>query len=95
MTAASSCPTGKKVLPSVGSAKIAAHGSAREWNKQGRFAESLYTYRCPHCHQHHLTRDPDHDGVPNTLVFTAAPVELQLWAMPAHLADEARRSLDG
>lgn len=76
-----SCITGKVQLVNVHYAQIAAGQFAMSLNGRGEYAPSLYAYRCRRCKKLHLTKDESHNGQVNQLVHTAAPRELQEWAM--------------
>ena len=70
-------------------AEVGAHVFARQLNAAGRLVQDLYAYRCPECSHFHLSRAKTFAGVPNTLVFTAPPEELQRWAMPPERGEMA------
>lgn len=59
-------------------AKYGARLFVRSLIRQGRIAETLYSYVCPFCRHHHLTRQ-QRPG--NSLAFTPPNAETQRWAM--------------
>lgn len=88
MTHAKHCASGKTRHASLNRASVAAHAFARELNRRGELARTLYAYRCDTCAGWHLTRQ----GMSATLVLTAAPEHLQRWAMPSGDAPAAEVS---
>ena len=88
MTHAKRCASGKTRHTSLNRASVAAHAFARELNRRGELARTLYAYRCDTCAGWHLTRQ----GMSATLVLTAAPEHLQRWAMPSGDAPAAEVS---
>lgn len=78
------CSTGKVVIRRVNQLDGIASAFARELNAKGQYSQDLYGYRCDVCRHYHLTRMSEWAGKPNLLVHTAAPKELQEWAMPKH-----------
>ena len=76
------CPSGKARHANLDAAKVSAHEYARELNRRGKLAESIYAYRCDQCRGGwHTTRLADWYGRPHPLVYEAAPEHLQRWAM--------------
>lgn len=72
------CPSGKIRHSSLERAKVAARAFARHLNQEHKIARTMYAYRCEKCRGGwHLTRQ----GMGTILVLTAAPEELQRWAM--------------
>ena len=75
------CPSGKVGYSSLAKVRSGAKVFARRLNERHVIAETMYAYRCDECSHFHLSRAKTFAGVPNTLVFTAPPEELQRWAM--------------
>ena len=75
------CSSHKTRHRSTKDAEVGAHVFARQINASGRLVQDLYTYRCPECHNWHLTREKRFAGQDNLLVHVAAPEGLQRWAM--------------
>lgn len=74
--------TGKVPHASMHAAEVAARNHARTLNAQRQLAPSLYGYRCGWCRRFHVTRDAEHEGVANTLLYAAPSDDLQRWAFP-------------
>lgn len=75
------CPSGKTGHRDVHLATVAAREFARALNREHRYAEDMYAYRCPDCRRWHLTRKDNWYGEPHAVVFRAPPRALQDWAM--------------
>lgn len=73
------CPSGKVGHSSPRIAEVAAHAFARQLNRGGELARSIYAYRCEQCRKWHTTRQAGGPGV--VQVFWAPPEALQRWAM--------------
>lgn len=73
------CPSGKKRHTNLANAKVAAHSFARALNREKTIAQNMYAYHCDKCRGWHLTRQAGWSNV--VLAMTAAPEELQKWAM--------------
>lgn len=74
---AKKCASGKARHSSLERARSGAHFFAMNLNREGKLAQTMYAYQCGKCRGWHLTRQ----GMGTTLVLTAAPEELQRWAM--------------
>lgn len=79
------CSSGKAQHTTVQRAYASAHEFARQLNRDGILARSLYGYRCPECRAWHVTKRAEWDGQPNRPLYRAAPESLQRWAMTGSL----------
>lgn len=73
-----SCPSKKIQYATMTDARHGAKRLARNLNREGKYAEDLYTYRCQSCKRWHLTRQ---NRSTSTLVFVAPSRALQAWAI--------------
>jgi len=75
------CPSGKSPYRNPRDLRITARNLARALNRSHEYVRDMYAYRCPDCHQFHLTSWNTYEGQENALIFTAPPRSLQEWAM--------------
>lgn len=83
------CQSGKIGYRNSGEAKIGAREFSIKLNRLGVYFETMFSYQCARCNKWHLTRTERFNGVVNNIAMAAAPLDVQRWAMPAALRDDA------
>src|SRR5690606_37536211 len=88
-------PSGKVALHSLQEAERVGRKWALKLTRLGIIVEPMFAYVCRHCDMYHLTRIRRYRGGPaNPLVYSPAPVELQLWAMKPEHREQAQRRVE-
>lgn len=83
------CETGKVGYRDKYEAKVGAREFSIKLIRLGVYFQTMFSYQCELCDKWHLTRTERFNGVLNNVAMVAAPLDVQRWAMPAPLREDA------